>query len=205
MKTLKNQLAAGILLAGLTVSPGSVMAESNSASGASPSAAVNLDFRVVIPAILRFQVGNAGSGNINTILFEPDVATLGDDSDVTATSGGDLGPGSVTVSLLSNAGQITITEENNSGGAGLDNGDPNETIPYSEILTDSTDNTNFPAPVLSDSDNNTSSVAPTSGNNKVTNRTVAWTYTYDNTDVYPAGDYGTSANGGRVTYTAAAP
>ena len=202
MKSLRYKFVTGALLASVAAVPVSAMADSNSASGASPSAAVNLDFRVEIPGILRFQVG--GAGGVNEILFEPAVATLGDGTDVVATSGGDLGPGTVTVDLFSNAGPVTITETNNSVN-GLHNGDPSETIPYSEILTSSSDDTNFPAPVLSNTDENTSAPAPTGGNGKITNRTVAWTYTYDNTAIYPAGTYGTATNGGRVTYTAAAP
>ena len=206
MKSLRYKFVTGALLASVAAVPVSAMADSNSASGASPSAAVNLDFRVEIPGILRFQVG--GAGGVNEILFEPAVDTLGDGSDVVATSGGDLGPGTVTVDLFSNAGPVTITETNNSGGAGLrnTNGAGADYIPYSEILTVSSDPTNFDAPTLSNAGGGTSTPTPTSGNNKVTNYPAeTWTYTYDNTAVYPAGDYGTSARGGRVTYTAASP
>ena len=205
MKRSKQSLVA-CLLASLTTMAGNVLADSDSASGATPlSASANLDFRVVIPAVLRFRVGNDGNGNINEIRFDPAVATLGDGTDTSATSGGDISPGVVTVSLLSNAGQITITESNNSGGTGLNNGTVGENIPYSEILTTSSDPTNFAAPTLSNAGGGTSTPTPTSGNNKVTNRSETWTFTYDNTAVYPAGDYGTSSNGGRVTYTAASP
>jgi hypothetical protein len=194
------------MLASLAAAPGNVLADSDSASGATPlSATANLDFRVVIPAILRFRVGTDGNGNIDEIRFDPALATLGDGTDTSATSGGDVSPGVVTVSLLSNAGQITITESNNSGGTGLNNGTVGEDIPYSEILTTSSDPTDFAAPTLSNAGGGTSTPTPSSGNNKVTNRSENWTYTYDNTSVYPAGDYGTSTNGGRVTYTAASP
>ena len=201
MKMLNNQLVTGILLASLAAVPVSAIADSDSDSGATPlSAAANLDFRVVIPAILRFRVGTNGAGNIDEIEFNPAAATLGDGTDAAGT-GGDVGGGVVTVSLLSNAGQITITESNNSGGNGLDNG-AGDNIPYSEILTTSSSG-DFPAPALSNALNNDEDVTPTSGNGKVTNRSETWTYTYDNSTVYPAGDYGGSANGGRVTYTAA--
>jgi hypothetical protein len=203
MKMLKNQLVTCTMLASLAAVPVSAMADSDSVSGATPlSATANLDFRVVIPAILRFRVGTNGAGSIDEIEFNPPIANLGDGTDVNGT-GGDLGTGVVTVSLLSNAGQITITESNNSSGNGLDNG-AGDFIPYTEILTASS-NGDFPAPALSDAANNDETVTPSSGNGKVTNRSGTWTYTYDNTDVYPAGDYGGSANGGRVTYTAASP
>lgn len=208
MEKTKYQLLGAYLLACLATAPGNLLADSDSASGATPlSASANLDFRVVIPAILRFRVGTDGNGNINQIQFDPDVATLGDGTDTSAISGGDVSPGVVTVSLVSNAGQITITESNNSGGSGLGNanGAGADYIPYSEILTVSSDPANFAAPTLSNAGGGTSTPTPSSGNNKVTSRSETWTYTYDNSTVYPAGDYGTSARGGRVTYTAASP
>jgi hypothetical protein len=208
MKISKYQMVVAYLLASLAAVHGNALADSDSDSGATPlSASANLDFRVVIPAILRFRVGTDGNGSINEIQFDPAVATLGDGTDTSATSGGDIGPGVVTVSLLSNAGQITITENNNSGGSGLSNanGAGADFIPYSEILTVSSDPTNFAAPTLSNAGGGTSTPTPSSGNNKVTSRSETWTYTYDNSTVYPAGDYGTSARGGRVTYTAASP
>ncbi len=185
--------------------PGPVLAESNSAVGASPSASARLDFQIVIPGILRFQVGTTGANNVDLIEFQPAGATLGDGTDTAATAGsGDLGSGGVTVALLSNAGQVTITETNNSGGAGLDNG-AGDTIPYTEILTTSGDPTNFAAPTLSDSSSNTSQPPPNVGT-KVTVRNTTWTYSYDNSTVYPEGTYGgVNTQGGRVTYTAATP
>ncbi len=204
MKSLRNQLVTTFLLAGIGM-PGSVLAESNSAAGASPSATARLDFRIVIPGILRFQVGDAGTGNIDLIEFQPAGSTLGDDSDTAATPGsGNLGNGAVTVSVLSNAGQVTITEANNSGGAGLDNG-AGDNIPYAEILTTSGDATNLPAPVLSNNASNSSQPVISAGT-KVTIRNSTWTYSYDNSTVYPEGTYGgVNTQGGRVTYTAATP
>jgi hypothetical protein len=187
--------------------PQAANAESNNASGASPSTTASLDFRITIPGVLRFQVGKAGAGIIDIIDFAPPVDSLGDGTDTQGT-GGDLGNGVVTVDLFSNAGQVTITESNNSGGAGLDNGS-GDTIPYSEIVTTSSNVTDFAAPTLSNAGGGTSLPTPTSGNNKVTKRTESWSYAYDNSTVYPAGTYGSvtanGSNGGRVTYTAATP
>ena len=204
MKRFHNHLLTTIFLAAIGL-PGSVLAESNSDVGASPSASARLDFQIVIPGILRFQVGTAGTNNVDLIEFQPDGSTLGDDSDTAATAGsGNLGNGAVTVSVLSNAGQVTITETNNSGGAGLDNG-AGDNIPYSEILTTSGDATNLPAPTLSDGSSNTSQPVISAGT-KVTVRNSTWTYSYDNSSVYPEGTYGgVNTQGGRVTYTAAAP
>ena len=203
MNNLFKQLVTTIFLA-VSGLPGTLLADSNSDNGPSPSASAQLDFRITIPGVLRFQVGTAGSGNVDIIDFAPPAATLGDGTDTQGT-GGNLGNGVVTVDLFSNAGQVTITESNNSSGAGLDNGS-GDFIPYSEIVTTSSDATNFAAPTLSDNGGGTSTPTPTSGNNKVTNRTESWSYAYDNSTDYPEGTYGgVNTQGGRVTYTAATP
>ena len=203
MKDLYKQLVTVIFVT-ISSLPGMLLAESNIAADPSIGATARLDFRINIPGVLRFQVGMTGTGNIDIIDFDPPAATLGDGT-IKQGTGGDLGNGVVTVALFSNAGLVTITEANNGSGNGLGNGTVNENIPYSEIITTSGDPSNFAAPVLSNSANNTSQPNPTSGNNKVTNRSTTWSYAYDNTTDYPAGTYGTEANGGRVTYTAAAP
>ncbi len=198
MKNIYKQLVTTALLAA-TGLPGTLMAESDSDSGATPlSAAANLDFQIIIPGVLNFQVGTAG-GTIDLISFAPLAANVGDDSDIAGT-GGDQTGGVVSVELLSNAGQVTITPTNSSGGAGLTNGTDN--IPYTEILTSS----NLPAlaaPVLSDAGGTPTLPTETAG---VTDLSAQWTYTYDNTAVYGAGTYGgVNTQGGRVTYTAAIP
>lgn len=202
MKSIyKHVVISTLLVAGCL--PGTLLAESDSDSGATPiSAAANLDFQINIPGILRFRVGTDG-GTIDLIQFSPTAANLGDNTDIAGT-GGDLSAGEVTVDLFSNAGQITITPTNSSGGAGLDNG-LGDIISYDEILTASSDAAVLPVPVLSDAGGTTSQPPPTSGL-RVTNLTESWTYTYDNTAVYPEGTYGgVNTQGGRVTYTAASP
>ena len=202
MKHFYKQLVTTTLLVAASL-PGMLMAEATSDSGATPlSAAARLDFQINIPGILRFRVGS-DAGTIDLVQFSPTAANLGDNSDIAGT-GGDLTGGEVTVDLFSNAGQVTITPTNNSGGAGLDNG-LSDTISYDEILTSSSDASVLPVPVLSDAGGTTSQPPPTSGL-RVTNLTESWTYTYDNTAVYPEGTYGgIGTQGGRVTYTAASP
>ena len=200
MKNIYKQLVTTFFLATSGL-PGTLMAESSSVNGATPlSAAARLDFQINIPGILRFRVGDLA--NINLIQFSPTAANLGDGTDI-AGDGGDLPGGAVTVDLFSNAGQITITPTN-SGTAGLDNG-LGDTISYAEILTESSDAAVLPVPVLSDAGGTPSQPPPTSGL-RVTTLTESWTYTYDNTTVYPEGTYGgVNTQGGRVTYTAATP
>ena len=177
--------------------PMTSLADSGSANGGSPSVAVDLDFRVVIPGIMQFRVGTDAAGTIDEVLFEPVAGDVGNGNNVNATTNG-----TVTVSLFSNAGLITITPTNDGGGNGLNNGTVNEDIPYSEILV-SESNAAFANPTLSNAGGaaDATTPTPTSGNNKVTNYpSETWTYIYDNTAVYPVGDYT-----GTVTYTATTP
>jgi hypothetical protein len=192
----KHLLTTAILMA--VCAPTAVMAESASDDTSPYSAAVNLDFQIDIPSVLNFRVGSAGG--VDLINFSPAAAVVGDDSDVAGT-GGDLTGGVVTVDLFSNGGQVTITPTNSSLGAGLSDGGT-ENIPYTEILTAS-NLAALPAPVLSNAGGTATSPTETAG---VTDLSAQWTYTYDNTAVYPAGTYGgINTRGGRVTYTATAP
>ena len=200
MKFIKNQIVTVALVAA-SCAPLTVMAEATSVNGSTPlSAAARLDFQINIPGILRFRVGS-DAGAIDLVQFSPSGEDLGNGTDIAGT-GGDLTGGEVTVDLFSNAGQITITPTN-SGTAGLESAD-GDTISYAEILTESSDASVLPVPVLSNAGGTTSEPPPTSGT-RVTNLTESWTYTYDNTAVYPEGTYGGATRGGRVTYTAATP
>jgi len=201
MKCFKNQIVT-VALVVASCAPLTVMAEATAVNGSTPlSAAARLNFQINIPGILRFRVGS-DAGEIDLVQFSPTAADLGNGTDIAGT-GGDLTGGEVTVDLFSNAGQITITPTNNSGGDGLVN-DQGDTISYDEILTSSSDAAVLPVPALSDAGGSTSEPPPTSGT-RVTNLTESWTYTYDNTADYPEGTYGGAAQGGQVTYTAATP
>jgi hypothetical protein len=182
---------------------GSAHAESTTVTGAGAlSAPSHLDFSVVIPRFLSFRVGTAGA-TIDQITFTVPGASVGNSTPV-AGAGGDAGGGTAAnVSVIGNGGQVTITETNNSTGAGLKHATLTDTISYSQITTTSSDATNLQRPVLSDAGGNTST--PVLNASNVTNRTATWTYAYANSGVPSAGTYGTNAKGGRVTYTAAMP
>ena len=197
MKLLKNHLLTTAILMAVCA-PTTIMAQSASDTTAPFSAEANLDFQIDIPGVLNFRVGTAG-GAVDRITFNVPAANLGDNSDIVGT-GGDLTNGVVTVDLLSNAGEVTITPTYLNPGTGLSNGTQN--IAYDEILT-VTNNPALPAPVLSNAGGNAVTLTETDG---VTDLQAQWTYTYDNTSVYEAGTYGGINTGGsRVTYTAAIP
>lgn len=197
MKYVNKQSIIGLIVAAIGMGPVTSLADSGIANAASPSVAVDLKFKVVIPGTMRFRVGTDAAGTVDEVLFEPLAADIGNGSNVTATNNG-----TVTVSIFSNAGLVTITPTNDGLGNGLNNGTVNEDIPYSEILVSQSD-AGFLNPTLSNNGGvpDATTPTPTSGNNKVTNYpSETWTYLYDNLAAYPAGDYT-----GTVTYTATSP
>lgn len=206
MKTNTNKLLQAALALSLGASLfGTLPAHAESTTtngGANLSTSARLDFSIVIPRFLSFRVGTVG-GTIDQITFSPTAAVVGNSTPVSGTGGDAAGGSGANVSVLGNGGQITITEANNSGGTGLQHATLADTINYNQITTSSSDSTNLNAPTLSNAGGNTSTPVLSASN--VTNRSAIWTYAYANTTVPSAGTYGTSANGGRVTYTASMP
>ena len=201
LELLKKATLAACVGAALAATP--ALAEQTTVNGAGAlSTNARLDFSIVIPRFLSFRVGTTG-GTIDQITFTVPGANVGDSTPVAGT-GGDAGGGSAAnVSVLGNGGQVTITEANNSGGNGLQHASLAEFISYASIATTSSDAANLQRPVLSNAGGNTSTPVLNAGN--VTNRSAVWTYSYANTTIPSAGTYGTSARGGRVTYTASMP
>ena len=199
MKTKARIILLGLVMAIVFCYANSGRADSNFATGAgAQSAAVNLDFQIVIPRFIYFRVGTVGI--VDTINFAPTATDVATPAAVTAGTGGDAGGGAVNVDVVSNGGNITITETNNGGGSGLGDGGVVNYISYAQIQTGSGA---IPAPILSNGPVGNTSVI-VSGD--VTDLSDVWTYTYINPPTPPAaGTYGTAANGGQVTYTAAIP
>jgi len=161
------------------------------------NAPVDLDFRIRIPAFLFFQVGTAGA-TVDQVDFTPTPTEVQNSTPVTSSN-------TVSVTLRGNSGAISITPTNNSGGTGLSNGS-GSTINYSTISAAVTaGDAQLAPPTLSNAGGTASNVPVSAG--QVTNRTATWSFTYTpGAGVVPeAGDYGTAANGGRVTYTASMP
>ena len=200
-KILKTTLALAVG-ATLAAAIPAYAEKTTTTGGGALSTTAHVDFSIVIPRFLTFRVGTVGA-TVDQITFTVPAANVGDSTPIAGT-GGDAGGGSAeNVSVLGNGGQVTITEANNSAGNGLQHSALAEYISYSEITTTSSDAVNLNRPVLSDAGGNTSLPVLTAGN--VTNRSATWTYAYANTAIHSAGTYGTSAKGGRVTYTASMP
>jgi len=199
MKTTSKILILGLVMVMALCYANSASADTDSATGAGATASVDLDFQIVIPSFIYFRVDTATAGTVDVITFSPTGTDVSTGTTIGGT-GGDAGPGAVNVDVISNGGNITITEANNSGTNGLGDGGGVNYISYAQINT--ADGGNIPAPTLSDGGGNTSSIVSAG----ITVESDVWTYTYTNPATPPAaGTYGTSANGGRVTYTAAIP
>ena len=176
-----------------------------SATDGTGALSINLDlnFTMVYPRFLRFRVGAAAAGSVNSLQFTPTVLSLGNATPL-AGAGGDVSGSTVTVEVVGNNGQITITPTNDSGGLGLGTGNAADGfISYAQIATSSND-ASLPAPTLSNAGGVASQPALNSG--LVTQRSAQWTFTYQNQTVPSAGTYGAGGGtGGRVTYTASMP
>ena len=186
VRAIRGLALTGVAALGLiAIAP--AHAESNFASGPSPSAEARLNFEVNIPRFISLQVGTAGAGNIDTVQFDVAAANVGDGTNVVAT-GGD-----VSVSLLGNVGDIELTASTTGPLT-----DGTDTISFAEILPTSSD-AGFASPTLVDAGNSVVTITPNLGT-RVVNRTADWTFDFDNTNVVAAGTYT-----GQVTYTAAMP
>jgi len=155
------------------------------AAPGSASADAHIDFQVVIPSFIFFQLGPAGVGNVSLVSF--DVST---DPDGPGSGTAVPGSTSVGVTLRSNATNVQIA----ASGGNLDDGGGN-TI----ALGDITPSAGGQVPVP-DFGNSTGSF-PVAALGGLLSDT--WAFSYDNTAIPAPGTYGgANINGGRVTYTA---
>lgn len=197
-----KKIALAAAVAAVVLAPQFSFAESdvrtNAAAGASVSG--RLDFRVVIPSVLFFQVGagtlNTDDTTVTRLTFTVPGANVADGTDVAAT-GGDAAADAVNVRLFSNAGNVNLsavsTTDLTTGGV---------TIPWSEFTVATAagaGGSGFTAAAIAHPaiDGGTTTVAATSG---VIRQHGTWQYTYGNGTPYQAGTYN-----GMVTYTAALP
>jgi hypothetical protein len=192
-KTLFHKIGPVALVA-ILAAPLGANAESSVATGAGAlSTNARVDFQITIPKFVALRVGT-NSGTIDLVSFTVPAANVGNGTAVAGT-GGDLGGGAVTATVLGNGGNVTLQANTpgaiNNGGTG--------TINWSQITTAS-NNVNLPAPVLANGASATVTVTAAAG---VVNQTATWTYSYANTGVVVPGTYGgVGVNNGRVTYTA---
>ena len=183
------------VLIGTPISP-LAPAESRSIEGsgdAGMAATARLRLQVVIPRFLYFRVGSAGSA-VDTISFEPLAGAVGNGSIVNGSGGDAAGGSGASVSLRSNAGQITIVANNDGGAGGLGSGGA---ISLGEISVRS-DSSGLATPSLTDAGGSVARAAVTRGN--VTDRHATWYYEYRNRLAVAPGMYHAE-----IVYTAISP
>ena len=210
-----------IAAAAAALAPFASQAESNFVTGSgstTPPANAKLDFKIVVPKVLFLQVGTGTSMASNTtvdkLTFTVPANGIGGGTAVAAT-GGDLSASAVTVRVLGNSGDVSLSNATTGQLSNGVSGDP--TVPWTDItvtaaaLTTATpgySTTAIAHPAFNNGTTGGSSAVaitlPASGG--LVRREGSWTFAYANTTVMPAGTYGdTVANNGRVTYTATAP
>jgi len=216
---MKNLLL--IAAAAATLAPFASQAESNfvtTTGSTSPAVNAKLDFKIVVPKVLFLQVGTGSSMADNTtvdmVTFTVPASGIGNSTAVAGT-GGNLSGGAVTVRVLGNTGNVTLTNATTGQLSNGVSGDP--TVPWTEITvtpgalattTTDYDNSAIPHPPFNNGATGGTSATPTTltASGGLVRREGSWTFAYANTAVMPAGTYGdTVANKGRVTYTATAP
>jgi hypothetical protein len=173
-----HKLALASLLTATAGIPALTMADSDLGIGAGASATADLNFSVVIPQFVYFQVGaDPTPGSLDTVLFDLAVAGVepGDGTDVVDTNS------PVPVVLRSNAGTVTISAEALADTGPLAAG--------STEISASTSNPSIPVPAFGGSAAPVAGPVAASGN---------WIFTYTNAGVYAPGTYDDT-----VTFTAA--
>lgn len=199
MSLFHSRVLAAAVVVGTLVSLGGVAhAESDFQTGAGAlNANARLDFRIVIPKFVRFQVGSAGA-TVDLVDFDltASAANVGDGSDIARTNGG-----SVPVLLQSNNGNVSLTATT----LGQLNNGAGENISFTEILSTSSD-ANLNVPTLVDGATSAAVTVTPNVGARVINRTANWSFAYSNSNFVGSGTYGgVNVNNGRVTYTAALP
>lgn len=188
-----NSVRQAAVLVAAAALPLAAVAESNVSSGAGTlSASARVNFSIVIPRLLFLQVGTgtllAANTTIDTISFAPGVGVIGNSTPVAATAGsGNLGNGSVTVRIISTAGNVSLAA---TAAPNLVSG--SNTIPWTQVATAITGGATHPTI--------NGSAAPFTAVSGVVDVNGTWTYSYLNSITPAAGTYT-----GQVTYTATSP
>jgi len=181
---------ARVLAVTLALAPAAgALAGSNFATGSGGlSTSVNLQFLITIPRFVYLRVGSASG--VNTLSYAPTVAQMVNSTAVLGT-GGDIGGSDLTVRVVGNAGNVTLTAT--TAAATLTSG--GNTMPWSTLSATSPAGT-ITAPPF----NSGSTVLTASGG--VVNQSGTWRYAWTRpaASVYAAGTYT-----GTVTFTAATP
>jgi hypothetical protein len=183
MKFSKPLLSA--LAATLVALPSLSLADSQLSVGAGAVASADLDFRIVIPPFVYFQIGSAGT-TVDLVEYDLSIGAIQPGSG--AIGSGSFGAtggagGSLSVILATNAANVSIAASGGDLIAGA------LTIPFTDIEPSSAGSIPLP-----DFGTSIASFAP-----GLAVLTDTWSYGYDNSTIYQAGTYN-----GTATYTVTA-
>ena len=161
------------------------------AAAGSASAQANLDFVVVIPSFIFFQVGTAGA-TIDSMTF--DLATAGVEpgiggAGVDGESSYAPATNTIDITLRTNASNVRIAAT----GGSMTSATTTDSIPLTDINV--TPGGTIPVPTFGGDTGLFGGGLPGTLND-------TWAFNYANTAIVEGGIYGGAANGGRVTYTA---
>ena len=218
---MKKLLLVALTLAAL-VAPIVSRAESNvnTAAVVGSQVTARLNFTVVIPPVLYLAVGTntafAANATVDNLNFTVPAASVGAGTTSVVVTGGDQGVGAVTVRVFSNVGGASGNVSLNSGTTGqLVGALAADLIPWTDITvtaaplaatTTGYTNAGITHPAFNNGGAGGAGTAVTlTAASKVVRQEGKWTFSYANSNVYPAGTYGGSvAKNGIVTYTATA-
>lgn len=190
-----QKLAAVLVLTNVAIS--SAYANSDFQTGSTAlTATTNLDFQIIIPKFISFQVGTTGT-TVDMVTFTVPAANVGNS---TAVAGVSSGSNPVPVIIKSNNGNVSLVGTT----VGALKNAAGDTISFGQIASTSAAPAALPAPTLVDGAASAAVTVPAT--NKVVNTSTTWTFAYANSAIVPVGTYGaTTANNARVTYTASLP
>lgn len=196
-KMIAKLMTAGALaVVGAAVMPAATADQASCSTAGCTTGNVPVNFSIVIPAVLRLQVGAVGAtALVNWTAAAITAANVGNGTAVNADSvtNGGAGAGLVAYSLVSNISNnnATITATGSLLGFSVGGVD----IPYTAV--NATAVGTLGAAVALPVPGTPTVVTPVSG---LIRRTGTWQYNYANTDIYPAGTYT-----GTINYTATQP
>lgn len=199
-KSFVLTLVAG-LVALLSAGSEPVFAASSTCPGATcTTGPVPLDFRVIIPGIVRLQIGAAGG---TTLQFDTPASNVGDGTAVNATGGDSIIPNEVTVLVQANSGaggtgSVDVTAATSGGGIACQSGGCDTVTPdridWNEISVTESGCNGVQPPILNNAGTGITNFPAVGG---TIFYSCGWRFAYLNTTVPPAGTYF-----GTVTYTA---
>lgn len=196
-KMIAKLMTAGALaVVGAAVMPAATAGQASCNTAGCTTADVPVNFSIVIPAVLRLQVGAVGlTAQVDWTAAAITATNVGNGTAVNADSvaNGGAGAGLVAYSLVSNISNNNATITATGAAAGFTAA--GVTIPYTAV--NATAAGTIGAAVALPVPGTPTVVAPASG---LIRRIGTWQYNYANTDIYPAGTYT-----GTINYTASQP